>query len=91
MKQEAEKHAQEDKKKKEIAEKKNQYDAIVYQLEKLVNEKPDVFTQEEKDKVKELVEDAKKVRQDQAISAEEIQKKIDDVQSFAQQITQKAA
>ena len=91
MKQEAEKHAQEDKKKKEIAEKKNQYDAIVYQLEKLVNEKPDVFTQEEKDKVKELVEDAKKVREDQAISAEEIQKKIDDVQSFAQQITQKAA
>jgi molecular chaperone DnaK len=91
MKAEAEKHAEEDRKRKEIAEKKNQYDAIVYQMEKLVNEKPDAFTDEEKNKVKELVEDAKKVREDQAISAEEIQKKIDEVQSFAQQIAQKAA
>ena len=91
MKAEAEKHAEEDKKRKEIAEKKNQYDAIVYQMEKLINEKPDAFTDEEKNKVKELVEDAKKVREDQAISAEEIQKKIDEVQSFAQQIAQKAA
>ena len=91
MKAEAEKHAEEDKKRKEVAEKKNQYDAIVYQMEKLVNEKPDAFTDEEKNKVKELVEDAKKVREDQAISAEEIQKKIDEVQSFAQQIAKKAA
>jgi molecular chaperone DnaK len=91
MKQEAEKHAEEDRKRKEVAEKKNQYDAIVYQLEKLVNEKPDAFTEEEKNKVKELVEDAKKVREDQAILAEEIQKKIDEVQNFAQQISQKAA
>jgi len=91
MKAEAEKHAEEDKKRKEIAEKKNQYDAIVYQMEKLINEKPDAFTDEEKNKVKELVEDAKKVREDQAISAEEIQKKINEVQSFAQQIAQKAA
>jgi len=91
MKQEAEKHAEEDKKRKEIAEKKNQYDAIVYQMEKLVNEKPDVFTDEEKNKVKEYVEDAKKIREDQAITAEEIQKKIDEVQKFAQEIAQKAA
>jgi len=91
MKAEAEKHAEEDRKRKEIAEKKNQYDAIVYQMEKLVNEKSDAFTEEEKNKVKELVEDAKKVREDQAITAEEIQKKIDEVQKFAQEIAQKAA
>ena len=91
MKQEAEKHAEEDRKRKEIAEKKNQYDAIVYQMEKLVNEKSDAFTDEEKNKVKELVEDAKKVREDQAIAAEEIQKKIDEAQKLAQQIAQKAA
>jgi len=91
MKAEAEKHAEEDRKRKELAEKKNQYDAIVYQMEKLVNERPDVFTDEEKNKVKDLVEDAKKVREDQAISAEDVQKKIDEVQSFAQQIAQKSA
>jgi molecular chaperone DnaK len=91
MKQEAEKHAEEDRKRKEVAEKKNQYDAIVYQMEKLINEKPDAFTDEEKNKVKEYVEDAKKVREDQAISAEDVQKKIDEVQKFAQQIAQKAA
>jgi len=91
MKQEAEKHAEEDKKRKELAEKKNQYDAIVYQMEKLVNEKPDAFTEEEKNKVKEFVEDAKKVREDQAISAEDVQKKIAEVEKFAQEIAQKAA
>ena len=41
--------------------------------------------------IKELVEDAKKVREDQAISAENIQKKIDEVQKFAQEIAQKSA
>jgi len=91
MKQEAEKHAEEDKKRKEVAEKKNQYDTIVYQMEKMVNEKQDAFTDEEKNKVKELVEDAKKVREDQAISAENIQKKIDEVQKLAQEIAQKSA
>ena len=90
MKAEAEKHAEEDKKRKEVAEKKNQYDAIVYQMEKLVNEKPDAFSDEEKNKVKELVEDAKKIREDQAISTEDVQKKIDEIQKFAQEIAQKA-
>jgi F0F1-type ATP synthase membrane subunit b/b' len=57
----------------------------------MINEKSDVFTDEEKNKVKELVEDAKKVREDQAILAEDVQKKIDEVQKFAQEIAQKAS
>jgi len=91
MKQEAEKYASEDNKRKQIAEKKNEYDWIVYQMEKFLNEKPDIFTEEEKNKIKELSEDAKKVREDQNISVEEIQKKIDEIQQFAQQIAQKVA
>ena len=91
MKAEAEKHAEEDKKRKEVAEKKNQYDGIVFQMDKLVNEKPDAFTDEEKNKVKEYMEDAKKIKEDQAITAEDVQKKIDEVQKFAQEIAQKSA
>ena len=91
MKAEAEKHAEEDKKRKEVAEKKNQYDGIVFQMDKLINEKPDAFTDEEKNKVKEYMEDAKKIKEDQAITAEDVQKKIDEVQKFAQEIAQKAA
>ncbi len=91
MKAEAEKYADEDKKRKEVVEIKNQYDGIAFQMDKMVNEKPDAFSDEEKTKVKEYMEDAKKVREDQAISKEDIQKKIDEVQKFAQEIAQKAA
>jgi len=91
MKAEAEKHAEEDKKRKELVEAKNQYDGIVFQMDKMVNEKTDAFSEEEKNKVKEYMEDAKKVREDQAISKEDVQKKIEEVQKFAQEIAQKAA
>jgi len=91
MKAEAEKYAEEDKKRKEVVEIKNQYDSIAFQMDKMVNEKPDAFSDEEKTKVKEYMEDAKKVREDQAISKEDIQKKIDEIQKFAQEIAQKAA
>jgi len=53
MKAEAEKHAEEDKKRKETIEAKNQYEGISLQMEKLVNEKKDAFTEEELNKVKE--------------------------------------
>jgi len=91
MKQEAEKYADEDKKRKELVEKKNMYDGIVLQMEKLVKENEANFSDEEKNKVKEYVEDSKKVREDNSISLEDIQKKIDEVQKFAQEIAQKAA
>jgi len=91
MKAEAEKYAEEDKKRKEVVEVKNQYDGITFQMDKMINEKPDAFSDEEKAKVKEYMEDAKKIREDQAISKEDIQKKIDEVQKFAQEIAQKAA
>ena len=91
MKAEAEKHAEEDKKRKETIEAKNQYEGISLQMEKLVNEKKDAFTEEELNKVKEYWEDAKKVKEDQNITKEDVDKKIQEVQTFAQQIAQKSA
>ena len=91
MKAEAEKHAEEDKKRKEIIETKNQYEWIVLQMEKLVNEKKDAFTEEELNKVKEYLEDVKKVKEDQSLTKEDVDKKIQEVQTFAQQIAQKSA
>lgn len=91
MKAEAEKYAEEDKKKKETIEAKNQYEGIILQMEKLVNEKKEAFTEDEINKVKEYTEDAKKVKEDQSLAKEDIQKKIEEIQKFAQQIAQKAA
>lgn len=91
MKAEAEKYAEEDKKRKETVEAKNEYEGIVLQMEKMINEKKDAFSEEEINKVKEYVEDAKKVKEDQQISKEDIKAKIEKVQKFAQEIAQKAA
>jgi len=91
MKAEAEKYAEEDKKKKETIEAKNQYEGIVLQIEKLINENKNIFNDEEINKVKEYIEDVKKVKEDQNLTKDDIQKKIDEIQSFAQQIAQKSA
>lgn len=91
MKAEAEKHAEEDKKRKETIQAKNQYEWIIIEMEKIAKEKKDAFSDEEMKKIDEYVEDAKKIKEDQDISKEDIQKKIDELQKFAQEIYQKAA
>ncbi len=67
---EAEEHAEEDKKKKELIETKNQLDQLVYNLEKTLNENKDKLSEEEVKEAQAVIEEAKGVIQ----SAEDINK-----------------
>ena len=57
---EAEAHAEEDKKRKEFIDTKNQADQMVYQLEKMLKENGDKLSEEDKKKLEEAIEKAKK-------------------------------
>jgi len=60
MVKDAEKYAEEDKKKKEKIEAKNQADSLVYQSEKMLEDLKDKVSQEDADKVKKEIENVKK-------------------------------
>ena len=57
---EAEAHAEEDKKRKEFVETKNQADNMVYTLEKTLKENADKIAEEDKKKLEDAIEKAKK-------------------------------
>ena len=66
---EAEAHAEEDKKHKEFVETKNQADQLVYQLEKMLKENGDKLAEEDKKRLEEAIEKAKKDFETQDINA----------------------
>ena len=60
MKKEAEEHAEEDKKKKELVEARNQLDTLIYSIEKSLKDYGNKVTDDEKKKIEESLEKAKK-------------------------------
>lgn len=60
MKQDAKAHEEEDKKKKELIEAKNQLDTLVYATEKALKDHGDKISEDDKKKVSEAVEEARK-------------------------------
>ncbi len=90
MQEEAEKFAEEDKKRKELAEKKNELDAITHQLEKFQDENADKLEQADKDKIAELISDAKQTKEDPNATKEQIQEKVQNLQTEIQSLMQKA-
>jgi molecular chaperone DnaK len=61
MQEEAEKFATLDRKRKEVAEKRNQLDQIVYWIEKLIKENESKLAEQDKNEILPLLEDAKKL------------------------------
>lgn len=84
MRKEAEIHAEEDKKKKDLAETKNQADAIVFQMEKLIKESGDKMKPEDKTELEEKVGALKKVKDTDQL--DEIKKKMEELNQTAQRI-----
>ena len=78
MVKEAEAHAEEDRKKKELIETKNQLDQLIYNLEKTINENKDKIPEEEVKSAQQVIEEAKKAMQE-AQSVEEIKSMMDKV------------
>ena len=93
MKQEAEAHATEDEKFKELVEARNQADQLLISTEKMIKENEDKLQGTEKEDIEKALEELKKVKDSDDIA--EIKAKIDELaktaQGFATRIYQEAA
>jgi molecular chaperone DnaK len=87
MKKDAEVHAEEDKKKKEVVETKNMADTLVFTTEKALREAGDKITADEKKPVEEKIEALKKVKDADDIEA--IKKATEELSQAAQKIGEK--
>lgn len=86
MKEEAESHADEDKKRKEAVEARNTLDNLVYQAEKQVNELGDQLPADAKSQVEGVIGEAKKVLENQSASAEELKTAADGLTAALQKL-----
>lgn len=84
MKKEAELHAEEDKKKKEEAEIKNQADAVIFTMQKMLKESGDKMKPEEKKELEDKTTELKKAKE--AGNLEDIKKKLEEINTLAQKI-----
>jgi molecular chaperone DnaK len=84
MRKDAELHAEEDKNKKEQVEIKNQADAVVFQMEKLIKESGDKMKPEEVKELQDKTEDLKKIKD--SGSTEDVKKKMEELSQLAQKI-----
>jgi len=84
MRQEAEKHAEEDKKKKEVVEIKNVADTLIYTTEKTLKDAGDKVKEDDKKAVEEKVEALKKVKDGDDIEA--IKKATDELSELIQKV-----
>ena len=87
MKKDAEVHAEEDKKKKEVVETKNIADTLIFTTEKAIREAGDKITADEKKPVEEKIEALKKVKDGDDIEA--IKKASEELSQEAQKIGEK--
>jgi len=84
MKKEAEMYAEEDRKKRELAEIRNSADALIYTSEKTLRENADKISPETKKEIEEKIEELKKVKESDNI--EDIKEKIQKLSQALQKI-----
>ena len=89
MQQEAEKFAEEDRKRKELIEAKNKLETLAYATEKIIKEQADKLSDEEKQKLQELVDQAKELKAKEDATKEEVDKKFEELQNALTPIYQK--
>jgi molecular chaperone DnaK len=85
----AEKFAEEDRKRREIVESKNRLEALVYQIETMMSEQKDKIPAEEKEVVNKLIADGKAIKENIDVTKEEIDKEIERIEKEFQTIFQK--
>ncbi len=82
----AEVHAEEDKKKKELATLRNEADQLVYATEKSLSEYGDKISEDEKKAVEDAVQELKTVLENQDAAEEEIKAKKEALEAAAQKL-----
>lgn len=88
MKADAEKHAEEDKKKKELVEARNQANSVAFEIEKQLKEYGDKLKDEDKKTIEENVKKLKELAVQDSASAEDLKKATDETLNSAQKIAQ---
>ncbi len=73
----AEKFAEEDRKRKELVEAKNKLEALIYQMETMEKDNADKLPEEEKAKLTKLMEEAKALQAKEDVTKEELDKEAD--------------
>ena len=86
MRKEAEEHAEEDKEKRELAEKKNQADQLVYSTEQTLEEQGDKLDESERQKIQQAIDDLKEAQDSNDIS--EIEEKIENLQQASHKLAE---
>ncbi len=89
MKKDAELHAEEDKKKKELVEARNMADTLIFSTEKALKDAGDKITDEEKKPVTEKMEALREVLKKEDATLEEVQKSTEEFSTAAQTISEK--
>jgi len=88
MKADAEKFADEDKAKKELAEARNQANSVSFEMEKQLEEYGDKLKKEDKEKIEENVKKLKELSDKDDVTAEDLKKATDETLTSAQVIAQ---
>ncbi len=78
---EAEKFAEEDRKRREIVESKNRMEALIYQMENMLAEQKDKIPDADKETVNKLIADGKVLKDKEGVTKEEIDKEIERIQN----------
>ncbi|NCN87804.1 MAG: Hsp70 family protein, partial [Candidatus Pacebacteria bacterium] len=88
MKADAEKYADEDKAKKELAEARNQAHSVSFEMEKQLEEYGDKLEKADKEKIEENVKKLKELSEKDDVTAEDLKKATDETLTSAQVIAQ---
>jgi len=87
MTKDAEAHAEEDRKKRQLAETKNEADTLIYSVEKSLRDYGDKITLTEKQKIEEALEKCKKLK-DTTSDASELRKAIEELTTASHKIAE---
>ncbi len=89
MVEEAAKYADEDKKKKERAEKRNNADSLCFNIERLLKENGDKIEEDEKEELEKGVKEVKGLIEKEDFDEEEVEKKVDELTEKMQEVSKK--
>ena len=89
MMEDAERYAEEDAKKRELADIRNQADQVINQTEKLLEEHGEKLDESERSDIDTALSELRSTSQDEAATAEDLQSKIDDTFRASQVLAQK--
>mgnify|MGYP000979495145 FL=1 len=89
MVEEAEKHAEEDKKKRARAEKRNNADSLCFSVENLIKENKDKIDEKEREEIEKMSGELKKLIEKEDFDENEVEKKTEELSEKMQEIGKK--